>query len=94
MPELVRPYVCGASIMALRKPNGTLRPIAIGETIRHLTGKVAVDLITERAREIFEPLQLGVRTPNGCEAIVHAARKWFSRNGSDTGKVAFSVDDS
>ena len=41
--------------MALRKPNGSLRPIAIGETIRRLTSKVAVDLITERAREIFEP---------------------------------------
>ena len=51
-----------------------------------------MDLITERAREIFEPLQLGVRTPNGCEAIVHSARQWFSRNGSDAGKVAISVD--
>ena len=78
--------------MALRKPNGTLRPIAIGETIRRLTSMVAVDLITERDREIFEPLLVGVRTPNGCEAIVHAARQWFSRNGSDTGKVAISVD--
>ena len=78
--------------MALRKPNGSLRPIAIGETIRRLTSKVAVDLITERAREIFEPLQLGVKTPNGCEAIVHAARQWFSRNCSDPGKVDISVD--
>ena len=30
IPELVRPYVCGASIMALRKPNGSLRPLATG----------------------------------------------------------------
>ena len=58
-----------------------------------LTGKVAVDLITERAREIFEPLQLGVKTLNGCEAIIHVARQWFSRNRcSDPGKVAVSVD--
>ena len=78
--------------MALRKPNGSFRPIAIGETIRRLTSKVAVDLIIERAREIFEPLQLGVKTPNGCEAIVHVARQWFSRNCSDPGKVAISVD--
>ena len=92
VPEAVRPYVCGASIMALRKPNGTLRPIAIGETIRRLASKVAVDLITERAREIFEPLQLEVRTPNGCEAIVHAAGQCFFRNGSDACKVAISVD--
>ena len=60
VPEEVRPYVCGASIMALRKPNGTLRPIAVGETIRRLTSKVAVELITERARVLLEPLQLGV----------------------------------
>ena len=51
-----------------------------------------MDLITERAREIFKPLQLGFKTPNGCEAIVHAARQWFSRNCSEPGKVAISVD--
>ena len=78
--------------MALRKPNGSLRPIAIGETIRRLTSKVAVDLITERAREIFEPLQLGVKTPNGCEAIIHVARQWFSRHHTNPDKVAVSVD--
>ena len=80
VPESIRPYVCGASITALRKPNGSVRPIVIGETIRRLTSKVAVDLITERAREIFEPLQHGVKTPNGCEAIIHVAWQWFSRN--------------
>ena len=78
--------------MVLRKPNGSLRPIAIGDTIRRLTSKVAVDLITERACEIFEPLQLGVKTPNGCEAIIHVARQWFSRHRTDPDKVAVSVD--
>ena len=92
VPEMVRPYVRGASIMALRKPNGSLRPIATSETIRRLTSKVAVDLITERARVILEPLQLGVKTPNGCEALIHAARQWFARNCLDPSKVAISVD--
>ena len=45
--------MCGASIMALRMPNGSLRPLAIGETIRRLTSKVAVDLITDRPRTQF-----------------------------------------
>ena len=49
VPEVVRPHICGAPIMALREPNATLRPIA-GETIRRLTSKLAVELITERAR--------------------------------------------
>ena len=78
--------------MALRKPNGTLRPIAVGEIIRRLTSKVAVELIAERARVLLEPLQLGVKTPNGCEAIVHTARQWLHRHRSDVNKVAVSVD--
>ena len=36
VPDSVRPFVCGASIMALRKPNGTLHPIAVGETFRRI----------------------------------------------------------
>ena len=39
--------------MALRKPNGTLRPIAVGETFRRITGKVAVELISDRARAVL-----------------------------------------
>ena len=61
VPESIRPYVCGASIMALRKPNGSLRPIAIGETIRRLTSKVAVDLITERPARFSSLCNLGSR---------------------------------
>ncbi len=35
-----RQWVCCASLTALAKPDGGLRPIAIGETLRRLTGKV------------------------------------------------------
>ena len=92
VPESVRPFVCGASVMALRKPDGTLRPIAVGETIRRITSKVAVELISDRARTILEPLQLGVKTSNGCEAIIHTTRQWFHQNRSDPPKTAISVD--
>ena len=90
VPESVRPFVCGASIMALRKPNGTLRPIAVGEIFRRNTSKVAVELISDRARTVLEPLQLGVLSSNGCEAIV--LRQWFHRHRSDPSKTAISVD--
>ena len=36
--------------------------------------------------------QLGVKTPDGCEAIIHVARQWFSRHRSNPDKVAVSVD--
>ena len=67
-------------------------PIAVGETTRRLASKIAVDLLSERARVVFEPLQLGVKTPNGCEAIIHTARQWLHRHRSDPCKVAISVD--
>ena len=73
-------------------PYATLRPIAVGETLRRITSKVAVELISERARTILEPLQLGVKTPNGCEAIIHSTRQWFHRHRSDPTKTAISVD--
>ena len=92
VPESIRPFVCGASIMALRKPNGTLRPIAVGETFRRITSKVAVELISDQARTILEPIQLGVKTPNGCEAIIHTTRQRFHRHRSDRSKTAVSVD--
>ena len=46
--------------MALRKPTGSLRPIAIGESIRRITSKVAVELISNPARTGLESFQLGV----------------------------------
>ena len=33
-PREVAPFIAGAPLMALNKPDGGLRPIAIGETIR------------------------------------------------------------
>ena len=92
VPDAVRPFVCGASVMSLRKPNGSLRPIAVGETFRRITGKVAVELISDRARAVLEPIQLGVKTPNGCEAIIHATRQWFHAHRLIPSKTAVSVD--
>ena len=43
LPEDIRPWLCGAALMALRKPNKSLRPVAVGETLRRLCSKVCVD---------------------------------------------------
>ena len=39
-------------------------------------------------RTILEPLQLGVKTPNGCEAIIHTTRQWFHRHRLDPSLTA------
>ena len=60
--EEVRLWICGASLMALRKPNGSIRPMAVGETLRGLCSKVAVELVGSSVRTILEPVQVGVQT--------------------------------
>ena len=69
IPEDVRPWVCGGSLMALRKPNGSLRPVAVGETLGRLCSEVCVELIGSSS--ILEPIQVGVQTKFGCESVVH-----------------------
>ena len=71
VPASARPFVCGASIMASRKANETLRPIATGETLWRLTLKIAVDLTSEHARAFLEPVEVGVQT-----------RQWLRGHGA------------
>ena len=78
--------------MTLRKPNGSLCPIATGESIR-LTNKVKVGVISDRARTTLEPLHVGVKTANGCEATDHVTRQWFhDHHRADRFRVALSLD--
>ena len=61
IPEDIRPWVCGASLVALRKPNGSLRPGAL----RRLCSKVCVDLMGSSLHSILELVQVGVQTRFG-----------------------------
>ena len=38
--QAARPYICGASLIALKKHNSSLRPTSIGDTIRCIVAKV------------------------------------------------------
>ena len=60
-------------LIALQKPDGGVRPIAIGETLRRLLGKVIIKQVASDARRDLEPIQVGVGTPNGGIAVFHSA---------------------
>ena len=64
-PEIVS-YLCGATLLAVKKKNGGLRPIAVGEVLRRLTSKCL-----SRAVQSDSQLQVGVGVKGGCEAVVH-----------------------
>ena len=64
----------------------------MGEILRRLTAKCLMDVVRDEARQQFAPVQLGVTTPGGAEAAVHAARHWHDRNNGQSGKVLVKLD--
>jgi hypothetical protein len=85
-------HLASASLVALRKPKGGIRPIAVGNVLRRLAGKVITSMMKDRFAEILSPNQVGTATPSGAEALVHAAQQFISSHGSDTDRILFKVD--
>ena len=77
IPEVVKEIIFGGRLIALQKKSGGIRPIAIGYTWRRLVAKCACKYATKKLAPLLSPLQLGVGVPNGCEAAVHAARRFI-----------------
>ena len=73
-PPSLSQWISGAPLTALRKEDNGVRPIAVGETLRRLTSSMLLTRNAELARKLLTPHQVGVATPGGCEAVVHAVR--------------------
>jgi hypothetical protein len=61
----------------LNKKAGDIRPISIGFTLRRLVSKCASSFGVNRLADYLSPVQLGVGTAGGCEAAVHATRRYL-----------------
>jgi hypothetical protein len=75
-PAGVQPTLFGARLVALVKKDGGLRPIACGEILRRLAGKVLCGLCKKALVKALLPVgQVGVGVPNGIEGLYFAARQ-------------------
>ena len=92
VPVEVAAHLAGGTLFALPKGEGDVRPIAVGETLRRLTGKCLCTAVKDAAHARLAPYQLGVAAPLGAEAAVHTARQWLLRNAGCQGKVLLKVD--
>ena len=72
VPAPVSVFAAGAGLVALPKPKGGVRPIAVGEVLRRITGKCLCAAVKEEAQSFFAPLQVGVACPSGVDGAVHA----------------------
>ena len=76
-PTSIRPYFFGANLVALRKEDGGVRPIAVGCTLCRLVTKVVGRKVMEEMGTLLAPRQLGYGVKGGAEAAVHAARLYL-----------------
>ena len=76
--------------MLLRKKSGGLRPIAVGSVYRRLPSRIVARHLASSLGAELRPIQLGVGTPLGCEAAVHATRR-FVEISSETGGTGVLV---
>ena len=77
VPPSIRPIFCGASLCALNKKDGGIRPIAVGSTLRRLVAKTAAKCVQEKMAARMAPTQLGFGVKQGTEAAVHATRRFL-----------------
>lgn len=89
--DTICPLLYGATLIALEKKGGGIRPIAIGNVFRRLVSKLACLSVRKESSEYFLPHQLGFGTSNGCEAIIHSVRT-FLANNEKSSKVLLKID--
>src|SRR5208283_1894176 len=82
VPADVCPFLYGASLTALRKKDGGLRPIAVGNTLRRLAGKIISRRLMVSMGDLLRPRQVGYGTRGGAEAVVHLTRAFIHTEGA------------
>lgn len=91
VPLSVSPYFYGASLTALQKKCGGIRPIAVGNSWRRISAKIACRKVASVLSNLFLPNQLGVGIKNGAEAGAHAARIYYTSKHSSI-RVFIKID--
>ena len=82
LPSRIRPIFFGAKLIALGKKGGGIRPIAVGNTLRHLSAKCAGTIAKSNRCVEYGNVQLGYGTQRGAEAAAHATRLYVRQEHS------------
>ena len=91
IPCSVCPTFYGAKLFGLSKPDGGIRPIAVGITLRRLISKLIMFKLKDSCKTTFLPYQVGVGITAGAESAIHSCRK-FIKYPHDQPKVLLKVD--
>ena len=76
--DSARDYILASRLVALVKPSGGIRPVAIGELFFRVAAKYMNDRMKKVASDLLAPHQYAVGESAGCERIVHSLRHHLS----------------
>ena len=84
-------WIAGAPLYPLRKKDGGVRPVAVGEVLRRLVAKCFCAKLKGRSEKLFVKVgQVGVGVKGGSEAAVLAVREALQKGNGR--KVVLKVD--
>ena len=75
-------------MIALKKKDGGIRPIAVGCTLHRLVAKIAANKVTNNMSSLLGPRQLGFGIKGGAEAAVHAARQYLHSHAASKARLS------
>jgi len=85
-------FMC-CSLTALLKKGGGVRPIAVGEVLRRLAGRLCCLIVCPSLPDVFLPYgQVGIGIPGGLECAVHITRCFLSLHSDDDSLALLKVD--
>ena len=70
-----RDALFASSLTAVRRKDGGIRPVAVGNVFRRIANKLAVQSVSTRVSEQLRPVQVGFGV---AEVAVHATRKFIN----------------
>ena len=76
-PQFAQPIFFGATLIPLRKKDGGVHTIAVGQTFRRLVANCVSIHVIHNVRPDLAPLQLSCGVPLGCEAAALAAHHYL-----------------
>ena len=92
VPQHARDLLFAANLTALRKKDGGIRPIAVGNVFRRLASKIAAKRVIPELRRQLPLVQLGVGVSGGCEDAAHAVRAFVQSSVVHENNVLIKFD--
>ena len=93
LPADHAPALCAANLTPLRKPDGGVRPVAVGDTLRRLVGKALLATnVAKQQVSSLAPLQTGIGIKGAAESVAMGCQSMVDHLAKQTGWVMLKLD--